>query len=314
MREIVGSFTAGAAPHSRWRDLEPGRPGAAGGESTTGRQIGSRLPELTNGWVERGGAVRPMTGHRGGRDPGGVTLGRGRHRGGRAAAGMSWGDAGPVQAEERPGEYVHDGAVSVSWVMGEAPRGAVRSTVMRRLLEPHHEISRKRVTILYRPYTPAKAAELVDNDVLDARFNATQRRNVRARDQVNVAAATKAAARRSAHGAGLVRFAIVVTGRCRRTARRTVSPGSSRSSSTSAGRRASGSAGRGGRRRRRSPPVSPRVGAARPRPLPGDLEENVSETLKRPRRLLVLHDGPAAPSSSLRRPPGTGGPAPGRSK
>jgi hypothetical protein len=123
---------------------------------------------------------------------------------------VAWADAGPVQAEERPGEYLHDGAVSVSWVMGEAPRGAVRSTILRRLLEPHPEIARKRVTLLYRPYTPSKAAELVDNDVLDAQFNATQRRNVRARDAVNVNAAAKAA-EEEALGAGLVRFASIVT-------------------------------------------------------------------------------------------------------
>ena len=78
------------------------------------------------------------------------------------------------------------------------------------MLEPHPEITRKRVTILYRPYTPSKAAELVDNDVLDAQFNATQRRTMRARDAVNVNAAAKAA-EEEAMGAGLTRFAMIVT-------------------------------------------------------------------------------------------------------
>lgn len=121
-----------------------------------------------------------------------------------------WADAGPVSAEEYAGSYVHDNATSVSWVMGEAPRGAVRSTILRRLLEPHREIGRKRVTLLYRPYAPHRASEIVDQDVRDATFNAGQRSRVRARDSVSLNAAASTAAE-EARGSGLTRFAMVVT-------------------------------------------------------------------------------------------------------
>jgi hypothetical protein len=217
MREIVETFPAGAAATTcrltlTWTRARPG--GRRRSVDDMAIEIGSRLPELTNALATTGaGSARPMTAAglakaiRVAYDPDVATA---MEAAGPEAGDVTWADAGPVQAEERPGEYLHDGSVSVSWVMGEAPRGAVRSTILRRLLEPHPEIARKRVTLLYRPYTPSKAAELVDNDVLDAQFNATQRRNVRARDSVNVSAAAKAA-EEEALGAGLVRFASIVT-------------------------------------------------------------------------------------------------------
>jgi len=217
MREIVDTFPAGAAATTcrltlTWTRARPG--GRRRSVDEMAIEIGSRLPELTNALGATGaGAARPMTAAglakaiRVAYDPAIATALEAAGAGGDE---VPWADAGPVQAEERRGEYLHDGAVSVSWVMGEAPRGAVRSSVLRRLLEPHPEITRKRVTILYRPYTPSKAAELVDNDVLDAQFNATQRRTMRARDAVNVNAAAKAA-EEEAMGAGLTRFAMIVT-------------------------------------------------------------------------------------------------------
>jgi hypothetical protein len=217
MREIVDTFPAGAAATTcrlalTWTRARPG--GRRRSVDDMAVEIGSRLPELSNGLAITGaGAARPMTtaqlakAVRVAYDPDVATA---LEEAADHTEDVSWADAGPVQAEEHQGEYRHDGAVSVSWVMGEAPRGAVRSTVLRRLVEPHPEIMRKRVTMLYRPYTPSKAAELVDNDVLDAQFNATQRKTVRARDAVNVNAAAKAA-EEEALGAGLVRFATIVT-------------------------------------------------------------------------------------------------------
>ncbi|MFP5378058.1 MAG: SCO6880 family protein, partial [Acidimicrobiia bacterium] len=126
------------------------------------------------------------------------------------AAGVDWSDAGPVSAEERPGEYLHDGAVSVSWMMGQAPHGAVFSNVLRNLLAPHPEIARKRVTLLYRPYAPGQATTLVVNDVRNAVFNSGKRRIARARDTVDLRSAQQAE-EEEALGAGVVRFGLVVT-------------------------------------------------------------------------------------------------------
>lgn len=176
-------------------------------------EIGSRLPELCTGLAIAGaGAARPMSlgelsaAIRVAYDPEVATV---VDEAGGAGL-VDWDDAGPVSAEERRGAYLHDGATSVSWVMGEAPRGAVRSSILRRLLAPHREIARKRVTLLYRPHSPGDAAQIVDNDVVDAMFQATQRKVTRARDSLVVRAAAKAA-EEEALGAGLVRFGMIVT-------------------------------------------------------------------------------------------------------
>lgn len=175
--------------------------------------IGSRLPDLAAGLAAAGaGEGRSMRLHelasaiRVAYDPDVATaveeLGIG--------ADVEWADAGPTSAEERSGEYLHDGAVSVSWMMGHAPHGAVFSNVLKNLLSPHGEIARKRVTLLYRPYQPAAATTLVVNDVRTAVFRTGQRRIARARDTVDLRSAQQAE-EEEALGAGLVRFGMIVT-------------------------------------------------------------------------------------------------------
>lgn len=44
----------------------------------------------------------------------------------------------------------HDVAVSVSWSMTGAPRGSVAAGVLSRLLAPHPDVDRERVSLLYR--------------------------------------------------------------------------------------------------------------------------------------------------------------------
>lgn len=176
-------------------------------------EIGSRLPQLCRALAPTGaGTAQPMTeaqlaaAIRVAYDPDiAVTIDEATD-----AEALEWTEAGPVNAEEYAGSYVHDNATSVSWVMGEAPRGAVRSTILRRLLEPHREVARKRVTLLYRPYPPHRASEIVDQDVRDATFNASQRSRIRARDNVSMTAAESTASE-EARGSGLTRFAMIVT-------------------------------------------------------------------------------------------------------
>ena len=216
MREVVETFPAGAAATTcrialTWTRNRVG--GRRRNVDDMTAEVGSRLPELCTGLAGTGaGTARPMSAAALARavrvayDP---SVAAALEEAGDEAD-VAWGEAGPVHAEERAGEYLHDGAVSVSWVMGQAPRGAVRSTILRKLLEPHREVARKRVTFLYRPYDPARAAQLVDNDELTARFQATQRKVVRARDSLTISAAAKAA-EEEALGAGLVRFGAIVT-------------------------------------------------------------------------------------------------------
>ena len=107
--------------------------------------------------------------------------------------------------------YYHEGAVSRTWVACEAPRGAIRSGVLRGLLEPSPLVPRKRVTLVYRPLGVAAAARAVEADRRTAHFMAASSTGlVNARASAAVRAAEQAAAE-EASGAGLTEFALLVT-------------------------------------------------------------------------------------------------------
>lgn len=215
MREAVATFGSGAASTRvfvtlTWslRDAMSGRRRPVQDLVT---EIGTRLPELTNGLASAGagqatpvGATRLSSVVRAAFDP---ALETDLESWGED---LDWSDAGPQVAEEFIDRWEHDGSVSVSWMMGEAPRGAVRSHVLRRLLSPHNELARKRVTLLYRPVDAVRSAQLVDSDVLDATFVAGQSARVKARMRRNLAAAEQSASE-EAEGAVLTRFGMVVT-------------------------------------------------------------------------------------------------------
>ncbi|GCD96915.1 SCO6880 family protein [Embleya hyalina] len=177
--------------------------------------LGMRLPGLCNSLQMTGaGPARPMTGPemtqmvRIAYDP---TVAPFIERVDATARGdLRWDDAGPTATQEGWGYYRHDSAFSVTWAMSEAPRGEVYSSVLSRLVAPHPDIMRKRVTLLYRPHNPAAAAHLVERDRKDAIFKARQSKRGNARDSVAVQAAEQAA-REEATGAGLVRFAMLIT-------------------------------------------------------------------------------------------------------
>src|SRR5262249_26147035 len=124
-------------------------------------------------------------------------------------SGLTWDNAGPVAAQESWGHYVHDSAASITWGMSDAPRGEVLSGVLSGLLSPHRDIARKRVTLLYRPHDPAAAARIVERDRRDAAFKMGGNKPA-ARDAVAKAAAEQSA-REEAKGAGVTRFAMLVT-------------------------------------------------------------------------------------------------------
>ncbi|WP_254678129.1 SCO6880 family protein [Agrococcus sp. SGAir0287] len=72
------------------------------------------------------------------------------------------------------------------------------------------DILRKRVTMLYRPKSPAEAAKIVDRDVAAASFRNTAKRAESARASRAVRAA-QATAQEEAQGAGLVNFGTLIT-------------------------------------------------------------------------------------------------------
>nr|MBA3489070.1 hypothetical protein [Longispora sp. (in: high G+C Gram-positive bacteria)] len=128
----------------------------------------------------------------------------------RTSAAVSWADCGPVTAEEHWDYYRHDSGVSVSWGLAAVPRGVLHSTVLPRMMAADLGVLRKRVTITYRPLSPAQTAHAVDTDVRDSQFRLGQRARPTARDMAAVAAA-KATAIEEASGAGLVRFSLLFT-------------------------------------------------------------------------------------------------------
>jgi len=94
--------------------------------------------------------------------------------------------------------------------MTSAPRGNVQSGVLARLLAPHREIARKRVTLLYRPIDAARAAAIVESDLRAAEFRVTSTSKPAARETLAMRAAA-ATAQEEASGAGLVQFGMLVT-------------------------------------------------------------------------------------------------------
>ncbi|WP_342746841.1 SCO6880 family protein [Georgenia soli] len=107
-------------------------------------------------------------------DPAAATLIDEAHAAGETPE-LSWHDVGPTYAEATYDGYLHDSAVSVTWGMSTAPRGTVQSGVLAKLLAPHRDIARKRVTLLYRPVDAARAAAIVRGPTCGRRSSARPR-------------------------------------------------------------------------------------------------------------------------------------------
>ncbi|QSB07184.1 SCO6880 family protein [Natronoglycomyces albus] len=124
--------------------------------------------------------------------------------------GWAWDDIGPVSAIEHWDSYQHDRAWSRSWGMVEAPRGNVFATTFARLADPDPDLLRKRVSLVYHPYSPGQAARLVEADKRDAQFNINKKARPSSRDLRDLAAAEQSAAEEAA-GAGITSFSILAT-------------------------------------------------------------------------------------------------------
>lgn len=219
LAEVVRSYPAGSAQVSTRIAVTYAaapRPGARRRSlQEMARELGTRLPGLTQGLGMTGaGAGRPMTATqlaeaiRLAYDPGAQADIDAAHTAG-TGSGITWEEAGPAFHEETRSCYLHEDCASITWAMSDAPRGEVLSSVLGPLLAPHRDIARKRVTLLYRPHDAAEAVRIVERDRKDARFKITGSA-VAARDAVAVAAADQSA-REEAKGAGLTRFALLLT-------------------------------------------------------------------------------------------------------
>lgn len=125
---------------------------------------------------------------------------------------LNWASAGPIGAQEHWDCYQHDSGTSVTWTWHQAPRQNVRSDVLARLVGPG--AYPKRVTVQYRPFPAAAAANVLDSQVRAAEFrreySRRTRRDMTARDAHDHARARQAADE-EAQGAGVGLIGLYVT-------------------------------------------------------------------------------------------------------
>ena len=220
LAEVVQSYPMGSATIRAYVALTFSATSRLGGKRRDANEVasdlGARLPGLTNSLAATGaGAARPMSAQelceviRTAYDPDAALL-IDRAKAAGEIPDLSWTDVGPAAAEAGWDSYRHDGAVSSSWTMTSPPRGVVQSGILARLLAPHRDIARKRVTLLYRPIDPARAAALVEADLNAASFNVSASTKPTARSKLSSHAAQLTAAEEAA-GAGLLNFGLIVT-------------------------------------------------------------------------------------------------------
>jgi hypothetical protein len=220
LREVVDTYPAGSATVKAMVAVTFSGAGRGFGRGRDaeemGRDLAARLPWLSQSLHATGaGAARPMTAQqlceviRTAYDPAAARIFDSSRAAG-VTPELRWGDVGPAAAQASWDVYRHDSAYSVTWSMTQAPRGEVSSSVLQRLLRPHGDVDRKRVTLLYRPIDSARAARIVEQDKRNADFrvNSAARPSARALTDQRAAAAT---AQEEARGAGLVNFGMLVT-------------------------------------------------------------------------------------------------------
>ncbi|MWV51587.1 hypothetical protein GRS96_20185 (plasmid) [Rathayibacter sp. VKM Ac-2803] len=220
LSEVVESYPVGSATIRAYIALTFTATARINGKRRNAKEVAtdlsSRIPGLTSSLAATGaGAARPLNAQelceviRTAYDPdAAVLIDQARAAG--EVADLSWTDVGPAAAEAHWDSYRHDGAVSTSWTMTAPPRGVVQAGILARLLAPHRDIARKRVTLLYRPIDPARAAALVEADLNAAQFNSSASTKPTARSTLSTRSA-QATAAEEASGAGLMNFGLIVT-------------------------------------------------------------------------------------------------------
>jgi hypothetical protein len=125
---------------------------------------------------------------------------------------LEWEDVGPAQAiaDAKRGAYWHDGCISRTWEMTEAPRGHFREGVLAELLAPNAYVPRKRVTLLYRVLPPAEAAAVIERDVHNAAFRVDLERRAAPRLR-NQAIAAEQSSNEEARGAAVLMMGMLIT-------------------------------------------------------------------------------------------------------
>lgn len=220
LAEVVEHYPEGSATVRAWVSLTFTGANRNGGKRKDAAQMGaelaSRLPALTQALHATGaGAARPASAQdvcelvRVAYDPPAARLIDAAHSAGESPD-LRWQDVGPSFAEAHRDYYLHDGSVSVTWTMTAAPRGVVFASVLSQLLAPHRELDRKRVTLIYRPFDPARSAKIAEQDKRNAEFKTTANNRPSARSVAELRS-TASTADEEARGHNLINFGLLVT-------------------------------------------------------------------------------------------------------
>lgn len=218
MEEVVARYPTASSEMHTYITLTYGvPPGQRRKKDDVIADLAIRIPGLLSGLVAAGGgAAYPLSAERIAEvvrvayDPAvaaDVLDARNQHGG----TGLEWEDAGPAATVETVGTYQHDSGVSRTWLMTLAPRGTVRSSVLRGMLEALPGTRRKRVALVYRPLDPATSARIVEADRRAAQFMATSGRGMVQARAVSEMRAAEQTAVEEASGAGLVEFSLMLT-------------------------------------------------------------------------------------------------------
>lgn len=219
LEQVLVDYPTGSASTRVWVTL------TFAGRTYTGRKrtideiardLGARLPTLTQQLAAAGaGACRPVSAAtlceivRTAYDPASSTIFDDVRDDGSDPS-IAWDQVGPAATEASWDTYRHDSAISQTWVMATAPRSDVANDVLKRLLDPHPDVSRKRVTIIYRPLHAGKSAQLVEQDKRNADFRVVSAKRPSAR-ALRAQISADATAREEARGAALVDFGLLIT-------------------------------------------------------------------------------------------------------
>ncbi|WP_424216688.1 SCO6880 family protein (plasmid) [Streptomyces sp. BI20] len=125
---------------------------------------------------------------------------------------LSWGECGPQAAEDGFTEYVHDGAVSQSWVLREMPHRPVPYSVLLPLLSPGRY--QRRVTLLYRVLDPLAGQAVLEREIAHAENRAHTTVHLKGRPTWAQRAdqrRAELAAAQAARGAQVVDWTLIVT-------------------------------------------------------------------------------------------------------
>lgn len=220
LNDIVETYPPGSSTVRAYVAITFSSAARAGGKKRSSEEMGyelaSRIPGLTQALAATGaGATHPLSAQqlceviRTAYDPAAAQLIDEANAAGEPPE-LYWTEVGPVAAQANWDSYRHDAALSVTWMMTGAPRGNVHSGILGRLLAPHRDIDRKRITLLFRPMDAGRAAGIVEADVRSASFNISSTDKPSARDQTRMMAALATAAE-EARGGGLVNFGMLVT-------------------------------------------------------------------------------------------------------